>query len=166
MHFKIFLFTLINQRKNNDQGFTLIELLVTVIIIGVLAIVSIPNLLNQVGKARETEAKTNLSSIGQSQQTYFLERATFADKISKLDVNISPGGFYTYPDPVSADSSLVKHTATNPTATDQATRNYGMGVYFVAGDLSIILCQSNHVGGSVEAPNTFSDICIGGEEVK
>ena len=160
-----FIFRLINY-KLRGKGFTLIELLVTVIIIGVLAMVAIPNMLIQVGKARETEAKNNLSSIGQSQQVYFLEKATFADLISKLDVNVSSNSFYDYPDPVFANSDIVKHLATNPTALDQGTRNYGMGIYYVTGDFGIILCQSNDVGGIVEAPNTNTGTCIGGEEVK
>ena len=147
-------------------GFTLIELLVVVIIVSVLSAVALPNLLSQVGKARETEAKTNLSSIGQSQQAYFLEKSTFADQIGKLDINISLGGYYNYPDPGSANSSVVKHTATNPNAVDRATKNYSMGVYFVSGDFGIILCKSNEVGGTVEAPSTFTDTCISGEEVK
>lgn len=164
---KIAISNKINKRKNViDKGFTLIELLVTVVIIGILAMVAIPNMLVQVGKARETEAKTNLSSIGQSQQAYFLEKATFANQISKLNINISPNGYYNYPDPGSANSSLVKHTATNINAETQATRNYSMGVYFVAGDFGIVLCKSNTVGGIVQAPNTHTDVCVGGEEVR
>lgn len=165
MYLKLILFALIN-KKSKDKGFTLIELLTVSIIVGILFAVAIPNLIYQVGKARESEAKANLGSIGRSQQVYFFERATFADQISKLDVSISSNGFYNYPNPTDISSSLVKHIATNPTATTQATKNYSIGVYFLSGDFGIILCKSNEVGGTVEAPNTYGDICVGGEEVR
>ena len=152
--------------KEHNKGFTLIELLVVVIIVGILSAVAIPNMLFQVGKARESEAKNNLSSLGQAQQAYFIEKTTFADKISKLDINISQGSYYNYPDPANADSSIVKHTAINPDALTEATKNYSMGVYFVSGDFGIVLCKSNEVGGTVEAPSTFTDTCIDGEEVR
>lgn len=154
------------KNKSQSKGFTLIELLIVLLIIGILAAISFPNLLAQVGKARETEAKTNLSSLGQSQQAYFLEKATFADKISKLSINLPATGSYNFPDPTTADSSLVKHFATNPAALNESTRNYGMGVYFFLSDFGIILCQSSDIGGTVEAPNTYADVCIGGEEVR
>ncbi|MBW4532692.1 MAG: prepilin-type N-terminal cleavage/methylation domain-containing protein [Pleurocapsa minor HA4230-MV1] len=156
-----------NQNIQKNKGFTLIELLVVVIIISVLSAVSIPNIILQVGKARETEAKTNLSSLGQSQQIYFFQKATFANQISKLDIHISPSGFYSYPNPSIANSSLVKHTATNSSSLTQATKNYAMGVYFVSGDFGIVLCQGNTIGGTtVDAPNTNTGTCVDGVEVR
>ena len=165
MHFYLFLFVK-SKRKVNNQGFTLIELLVVVVIVGIVAAVAMPNFLSQVGKARETEAKSNLSSIGQSQQAYFIEKSIFADEINKLVVNLPPDGAYTFPDPVSADSLLVKHVAIDSAALQQSTRNYGMGVYFFARDFGIVLCQSNDIGGAAEAPSTFTDTCIDGVQVK
>ncbi|MBO5910683.1 MAG: prepilin-type N-terminal cleavage/methylation domain-containing protein [Elusimicrobiaceae bacterium] len=45
------------------QGFTLMELMVTVIIIGILASIAVPQYTKAVNKARLAEAVTNLSSL-------------------------------------------------------------------------------------------------------
>ena len=70
--FKLKLISHLN-KKNQNKGFTLIELLVVVIIIGVLAAIALPNLLNQVAKGRQAEAKNNLGAINRAQQAYRLE---------------------------------------------------------------------------------------------
>ena len=83
----------LNNKKGN-KGFTLIELLVVVIIIGVLAAVALPNLLAQVGKARETEGKNAIGTINRGQQAYHFEAATFSPAItnSQLEAVTNPLG--------------------------------------------------------------------------
>ncbi|MFN9732460.1 MAG: type IV pilin protein, partial [Microcystis sp.] len=72
-------------KKNGNKGFTLIELLVVVIIIGVLAAIALPNLLGQVAKGRQAEARTNLGTVNRAQQAFRLEEATFTE-VSNLPV--------------------------------------------------------------------------------
>lgn len=50
-------------RKSNRSGFTLIELLLVLVILAVLAALVIPKFANRSQQARETAAKTDLSTI-------------------------------------------------------------------------------------------------------
>jgi type IV pilus assembly protein PilA len=68
----------IRTSSNHENGFTLVELLVVIIIIGILAAISLPSFLNQAGKARQSEAKTYVSSMNRAQQIYFSEKRIFA----------------------------------------------------------------------------------------
>ena len=82
-------------KKKSNAGFTLIELLVVIIIVGILSAIALPTFLDQAGKARESEAKTNLGALNRGQQAYRLENGEFASSINDLDVGIE-GDIYSY----------------------------------------------------------------------
>ncbi len=62
--------TKIRKAMKGNKGFTLIELMIVVAIIAILAAIAIPNYLNYRMKARTSEAKSNIGSIGTMEEAY------------------------------------------------------------------------------------------------
>ena len=60
----------LRRRAEEENGFTLIELLVVVLIIGILAAIAIPSFLNQKGKAQDSAAKSQVTTLQTAIETY------------------------------------------------------------------------------------------------
>jgi len=60
-----------------SQGFTLLELLVVMVIVGILSAVAIPSLLNQVRRARITEAFTFMNGVIKGQYIRELDEGEY-----------------------------------------------------------------------------------------
>ena len=90
-----FCMTLPSTRKR-FHGFSLMEVMIVVVIIGILAALAYPNLEKYLKRARQTEAKTNLSAIYTAQKIYFTLHQSYADDINELDLNLVQGDPYTF----------------------------------------------------------------------
>ncbi|MGL4884095.1 MAG: type IV pilin-like G/H family protein [Waterburya sp.] len=145
------------RNKKGNKGFTLIELLVVVIIVGVLAAVALPNLLGQVGKARETEAKNAIGTLNRGQQSFHFDAKTFvADALTDTDFQDIQNPFgvslisevynYTTTAGTAATSGLM--AATPVTATDDGVRGFGGQVDYAAGNgtYGMAVCQGTAIG--------------------
>ncbi|MDE2418284.1 MAG: type II secretion system major pseudopilin GspG [Burkholderiales bacterium] len=64
-------------RRRLSAGFTLIELMVVLVIIGVLAALIVPNVLDRADDARVTAARTDVSNLMQALKLYRLDNQRY-----------------------------------------------------------------------------------------
>jgi general secretion pathway protein G len=64
-------------RRRLSAGFTLIELMVVLVIIGVLAALIVPNVLDRADDARATAAKTDVNNLMQALKLYRLDNQRY-----------------------------------------------------------------------------------------
>jgi len=57
----------------NQKGFTLIELLIVVAIIGIIAAIAIPNLLNAIDRGKQKRTMADIRSIGTAVESYAVD---------------------------------------------------------------------------------------------
>jgi type IV pilus assembly protein PilA len=149
--------------KRSEKGFTLVELLVVIIIIGILSAIALPNFLNQSAKAKQTEAKQNVSSIGRAQNTYRALNSTFASNFDLLAIGNLVGGGTT--------ASSTNYSYTLSATTDNASllaqaRDAGLKGYSGGNSRytnttnapigATILCEATTPGVAAPPAPTFS----------
>ncbi len=67
----------LSMRNAISQGFTLIELMVVLVIIGVLAALIVPNVLDRADDARVTAARTDVNNLMQALKLYKLDNQRY-----------------------------------------------------------------------------------------
>ena len=74
-----------------DTGFTLIELLIVVAIIGIIAAIAIPNLLNAIDRSKQKRTMMDMRSIGVACEEYSLDQNFYPLQATQGDVSAIVG---------------------------------------------------------------------------
>ena len=65
------------QNQKRQQGFSLIELLIVVAIIGIIAAIAIPNLLNAIDRGKQKRTMADMRSIGTAVESYAVDNNVY-----------------------------------------------------------------------------------------
>lgn len=128
-----------------QQGFTLIELMVTVVIIGILAAIALPNYQQYIVRSNRAAAQAEMMDIANRQQQLLLANRSYAAHDSTAWTNsaytlpTAVGSKYTYTIGVNASGEVPSYTitfnpiSTGPQASDGALTLTSAGVKTPAG---------------------------------
>ncbi|MGK7939646.1 MAG: type IV pilin protein [Crocosphaera sp.] len=142
--------------KNSDKGFTLLELMIVIVILGILAAISVPQLLGMVSKARETEITNQIASLVRAENAYYMEHGKFA-KINNtqmknhehdLDVVIK-NDKYNIRTTLATQYNAVRVKATAIGDYKKTDKNYTAGLHYSAGFFASVICQTHDPGGDI-----------------
>ncbi len=100
---------------NNTQAFTLIELLVVVLIIGILAVVALPQYQKAVLRARYVQLQTAVDAISKAEEIYYLANGQYTNNLDDLDIDI-PHTMYTLVLDVKQETGHAALNAVLPTS--------------------------------------------------
>jgi len=104
--------------KKRESGFTLIELLIVIAIIGILAAIAIPNLLNAVQRGKQKRTMSDMRALATAVEAYAVDNNTYPP--AGCNPGIFTNGTYN-------TLSLTSFTNLTPTYIAQPPKTDGWG---------------------------------------
>jgi general secretion pathway protein G len=104
--------------RNRAKGFTLIELLIVVAIIGIIAAIAIPNLLNAIDRGKQKRTMADLRSMGTAIEEYSIDNNFYpvATDVAELETSVTPSYIRKLPErdgwgmDIAVDSTSSEYT--------------------------------------------------------
>lgn len=106
-----------------QSGFTLIEVMVVVVILGILAAVVVPNIVNKPGEARISKAKTDIRAIESALDDYKLDNFDYPSTEQGLKALLTKPT--SAPEPKSWKGPYLKNLSQDPWKNDYQYLNPG-----------------------------------------
>ncbi|HEX8522839.1 MAG TPA: prepilin-type N-terminal cleavage/methylation domain-containing protein [Tepidisphaeraceae bacterium] len=113
------------RHSQGRKGFTLVELAVVIIIIGVLAAFAVPRFLDAVERSKAAESFNYLSAVRAAQERYQTRQGTYADDITKLDIQMSAPKYFSVGTPAAGTSGSLEDSWTLTLTRAGAAGGYG-----------------------------------------
>jgi prepilin-type N-terminal cleavage/methylation domain-containing protein len=76
--------TKINSKLRRDEGFSLIELLIVVAIIGIIAAIAVPQLMNAMDRGRQRRSMADMRNIATATGTFRVDTGAYAANLAAL----------------------------------------------------------------------------------